>query len=101
MIIQVTKHAEERGKSRLGLSKRAVLRQAQLAYERGYPHSHTKGNLRKWIDKEATKLNCYASDYVVYNSGLFIFRNVDDAKILITVLNIPSNLTRNLKSYIK
>lgn len=101
MKIQVTKHAEERGKSRLGLNKKAVLRQAQLAYKRGYHHSQTKGNLKKWIDKEATKIGSFASDYIIYNSHLFIFRNCGEDKALITMIPVPSNLLGKINNYIK
>lgn len=101
MGVIITKHAEKRAKERIGLNKKAVQRQGELALEKGVCHNKTKGNLKKWIDKEATKIGSFASDYILYNSHLFIFRNCGEDKVLITMIPVPSNLMSKIKSYIK
>ena len=101
MSLIITKHAEKRAKERLGLNKKAVQRQGELALDKGISHGQTKSRLKRWIDKEATKIGSFASDYIIYNSHLFIFRNCDENKALITMIPVPSNRMSKIKSYIK
>lgn len=65
MSLIITKHAEKRAKERLGLNKKAVQRQGELALDKGISHGQTKSRLKRWIDKEATKIGSFASDYKI------------------------------------
>lgn len=89
-----------RGKERLGLNSKAIRRQAQLAFERGYSHKKTKGHLRKWIDREGAKVGAPATDYIMYNSHLFIFTTVNGVKNLVTILTVPSNIINRISNYV-
>lgn len=102
MEIEVSNHACERGKTRLGLNKKAMKRQGELAWNRGIRHGETKGRLRKYIDKEALRFTHKANCYIVFNSHLFFFRKIDDDKmIVLSMIKIPQNLANNLNNYIK
>lgn len=102
MVIKVSEHAASRGRERMGINKKAMQRQAELAYERGYRHNQTKGRLRKFIDKEALRFTPKANKYIVYNSSLFFFRTVsDDKMVVLSMIKLPQNLVNNLNNYIK
>lgn len=86
-------HAKQRIKERCGVSKKSADRVAALALERGVEKENTKGSLRKWLD------NKYAADkndgkIVVYGDKAYIFSNQN---VLITCLQIPAALTKNIK----
>ena len=69
---------------------------AKKALEEGISHGQTKGNLKKWIDS----LYFYsksANNIKLYGDKAYLFNN----ETLITVLQIPANLTKNLNIYIK
>lgn len=51
MKIEITRHAEQRMRERLGLNKKSIERMAQRAYDNGICHNETRGNLNKWITK--------------------------------------------------
>lgn len=97
MVIVVSDYALERlvecsGCS--GLSKKAAMRMAEKAYTEGVTHSETKGNLNRWVTKLyfANRL----ANIRLYGDKAFVFSNT----ILINVLQIPQNLTKNIKSLI-
>lgn len=94
--MKVTKHAKQRLKERNGLNKNACNRMAQKALENGIKHSETKGNLNKWINKLflTTKK---ANNIRLYGDKAYLF----SGETLITVLQIPSNLTKDLKNMTK
>lgn len=103
MKLIVTEHAEKRAKERLGLNKKSVQRQGELALRKGVPHSKTKGKLRRWVDHEGMRADKHASLYVVYNSHLFIFSDKPkkEERYLITILKVPTYLLKNINNYIK
>ena len=47
--INITKHAYDRMKERLGFSKKAAARMADVAYLEGISHRETNGRLNKYI----------------------------------------------------
>lgn len=47
MKVEITHHAEQRMRERLGLNKKSIERIAQKALDEGIKHSETKGNLNK------------------------------------------------------
>lgn len=97
--MSITKHGRKRVGERLGLPKKAVDRQFALAIERGYPHNKTKGNLHKWITKTALSTP-KATTCIVYNNYLFVCSKWNGELKLITVLPIPSNIQKSIKSYL-
>ena len=94
----ITKHAHKRSKERLGIGKanKKIIKQAQMALERGIKHGETKGNLKKWIDMQFFKYQ-KGNNMRIYAGYLYVFH--DD--ILITVYPVPGNLQKNLMSYVK
>lgn len=93
--IQVSRHGKQRIKERCGVGKSTAQRMCTLATSRGVERKNTKGQLRKWLDEKCD------GNKPVYTFGdkayLFSYDN-----ILITVLQIPCDITRNMsKMYIK
>lgn len=92
----LTTHAKTRLKEREGLGVKSANRKADIALEKGIRHCETKGNLNKWI----TKLyfaNRSANNIRIYGDKAYIF----DGNVLITVIEIPNSIRKNLKSYFK
>ena len=96
MVIIVTNHALKRLAERSGLSKTAAVRMAEKAYEQGITHAQTKGNLNKWVTR-LYFVNRKANNIKLYGDKAFIFSD----NILITVLQIPAGLCKNLKNMVK
>lgn len=94
--MKVTKHAKNRIKDRIGGKKGNAARIAELALERGIPHSETKGRLNKWITSEWA-FNKTANNIRLYRGKAFIFSGTT----LITVLNIPNSLMKDFDKMIK
>lgn len=93
--MKVTKHAKTRIKERCGVGKKSSDRVAKLALEKGIPHSRTKGQLNRWISKLFFN-NTKANNIIIYGDKAYIFVG----STLITVLQIPPNLTKNLSKMI-
>ncbi len=83
----VTKHATQRTKDRLGLSKKLASDHAEKALKYGLTHSETKAGLKKYVDKVYFQ-NYGANNIRVYQHHVYVFA---DTK-LITILNLPNNL---------
>lgn len=94
--MKVTRHAKQRIHEREGLGKSATERKAQLALERGYRHSDTKGELKKWLD-EQWEYKRTANGMRIYGDKLYVFAGLT----LVTVLQVPPKFTRNMKAYIR
>ena len=97
--MQISSHAYKRLRERSGLSQKAADRLAKRALERGYHRYQLHGRLRKWVDIQAYVDDDPDKDCIIYGDKLFIFK--EKRKVLITVLQIPANLTKDLKVYIK
>ena len=95
--MKVSKHAEDRLRERNGLNKKSCQRIAEKAYNDGIEHNQTKGHLFKWVSNLYLKGMRKGSEIKLYGDKAFIF--CDD--ILITVLQIPSDLARDLKALTK
>lgn len=88
----VTKHAAERGDSRLGLRLGSLTRMAELALENGIKHSETSGSLKRYIDKLfLTHRN--GSNIRIYGETVFIFAG----EILVTVLPLDNRHKKTVK----
>lgn len=92
----VSKHAKKRIKERCGVSKRAAERLAKMAANRGIDRESTKGSLRKWLDEKSLRSDI-GSRILVWGDKAYIF---SDSNVMITCLQIPSEITRNMKKMI-
>lgn len=92
----VSEHAKERLKERCGFNKKASERMAQKVFEEGILHSQTKGRLNKWVTSLYFR-NKKANNIRLYGDKAYIF--CDD--ILVTVIQIPVSLTKDLKKMFK
>jgi hypothetical protein len=50
-MIEISEHAYQRGKERLGLSRKAFARLAERAYLDGMTHKDVHGRLHKYLTK--------------------------------------------------
>jgi hypothetical protein len=94
--VRVTKHGEKRVRERVGVNKKSVDRLAQKALTEGIPMSRTKGRLLKYLTYLYFR-NETADNIRVYGDKAYIF--VKDK--LITVLQIPQDITKDMKKMIK
>ena len=92
-VVRVTKHATDRFKERLGLPKRACLKQATKAFDSGLKHCNAKGRARRYLDGVFLKYKT-ANNIRVHAGGLYIFADMT----LITVMLLPKNLLKGFKS---
>jgi hypothetical protein len=88
---QVTHHAEDRGKERLGLAKAALHRTAEIALRDGIKTADTTGQLRRYLDKLYFH-DRTANNIRIHGEQVFIFA---DEK-LITVHPVPRELRHML-----
>lgn len=94
--MEVTKHAKLRIKERCGFNKKATNRMVRKVLDDGIPHRETKGQLNKWVTSVYMK-NTNSNNIRLYGDKAYIFC---DEK-LITVLQVPYRLTKNMKSMTK
>lgn len=102
MNVEISNHSTDRCRERLGINKRAVERQANLAIERGYYHNQMKGGLRRWVDHEALNAPVPVSLYVYYNNHLFLFqkKNKGERVVLVTMLKVPAKIMKHINNYL-
>lgn len=94
--MDVSKHAEMRLKQRNGLNKKSCERIAKKALEKGIMHNQTKGRLNKWVTSLYFN-NRNANNIRLYGDKAYIFCG----EVLVTVLQIPNDLRKDMKSMIK
>ena len=101
----ITLHSLERAKERMGLNKKAALKQIKHALERGKTYEQFSSWEKNFLSKEAYG-DCIA---IAYNGFCYIFNNENDC---ITMYQLPvwfgkkkhfdgKNRIRNYKSYSK
>ena len=83
-MAKVTRHAEKRTRSRLGLPKRAAGKNAERALRDGIRHKDVNGSLRRLVDALYFR-NMAGNNIRIYNSFVYIFHD----QTLITVFNLP------------
>lgn len=90
LSIDITKHAMERLRERLGVPEIACERMALSAYVRGARPPAFKGSMRRYLGQRLNKLKHYnaANDLAVYAGFLYFFKD----RKLITVYSIPKGL---------
>ena len=93
---RASKHAKKRVKERCGVNKKSADRLAGMVLERGVSIEYTKGPLRKWLDVKQSNSDEDSALYV-WGDKVFIFSSEN---VLITCLQIPSVITRNMKKMI-
>jgi len=96
MSIYISKHAKKRLKERNGLNVKSFEKVSKKAFNEGIRHDQTKGRLNKWITSLYFN-NKSANNIRLYGDKAFIFTG----ETLITVLQIPANLMKDLKTMIK
>ncbi len=69
---------------------------ARKAFDKGITHAQTKGKLNKWITRLYFK-NKKANNIRLYGDKAYIFCR----ETLVTVIQIPADLRKDLKSMIK
>ena len=94
--MRVSNHAKMRMKQRCGLNGKSCERIAKKAFEHVIHHNETKGLLNKWVTTLYFK-NQNANNIRLYGDKAYIF--CED--VLVTVIQIPSDLTKDMKSMIK
>jgi len=92
----VTNHAKKRLKERNGFSKNTAERMADKAFKEGIKHSETKGSLNRWVTN-LYFMNESANNIRLYGDKAYIFCG----ETLVTVIQIPANLMKNMKKMIK
>lgn len=92
----MSKHAGKRLKERCGLNHKSLDRMAIKAFESGIKHKDTKGNLNKWISSLYFH-NEKANNIRLYGDKAYIFCG----DILVTVIQIPSDLRNYMKVLVK
>ena len=83
-------------KNRCGFNKKSCERMAQKAFDNGITHSQTKGRLNKWVTSLYFR-NKNANNIRLYGDKAYIFAG----ETLVTVIQIPTDLTKNMKSMVK
>lgn len=94
--MEISMHAAERLKERCGLNKKSMQRIAQKAFDEGIRHGQTKGRLNKWVTGLYYN-NQNANNIRIYGDKAYIFCG----EILVTVIQIPADLTRDFKKMVK
>ena len=94
--MRLSNHAKMRMKQRCGLNSKSCERMAKKSFEEGVHHNQTKGLLNKWVTSLYFK-NQKANNIRLYGDKAYIFCD----NVLVTVIQIPSNLTKDMKSMIK
>lgn len=94
--MDVSEHAKVRLKERCGFNKKASQRMVQKAFEEGITHGQTKGCLNKWVTSLYFR-NKNANNIRLYGDKAYIFCG----EKLVTVIQIPQNLVRDLKKMIR
>lgn len=90
MTTEITRHGRKRCRERMGISKRAVDRSAEMALQYGIGHREARGRLRHYIERLYNLKAGAGNNIRVYADKVYVFH--DD--ILITVLNLPTEYRR-------
>ena len=85
----VSRHAEERTKSRLGISKKIAAKNAQKAWENGLTHAEAKGGLRRYLDYLYLS-HRVATNIRVYHHHVYLFKGTK----LVTVFQLPQKFEK-------
>lgn len=95
--MNVTYHAMQRIKERVGLPKRTVQRTAKKAFEDGLSYIHTKGNLRNYFEY-LYKKTLKTPNIRIYGEFVYLFSKDN---VLITVFGLPPQYKKEVKKMLK
>ena len=96
--IDITRHAYDRMKERLGLNKKAAARMAEMAYSEGIGHGEMNGRLNKYISAQASAYMKKGYCLKIYGEAVYCFINgkdeetEEDTTSLVTVWVVPQDL---------
>ena len=74
----VTRHAKQRTKERVGIPKRAAVKNANRALEKGIKHSETSGGLHRyvaalyWREQTANNIRIYGEYVYIFHDSTLI-----------------------------
>lgn len=86
-MVEITDHADERIKERLGLPRSARQTAAQRAFDHGKKHAEAKGRLKRYLDRcWLTHRN--ANNVRLYAEHIWFFAG----EKLVTVYDIPKSM---------
>ena len=95
--MKITKHAKSRSKERNGWNERTTERMIQKVLEKGINHKQTKGRLNKWVSGLYDKHRRKETQIRLYGDKAYVIVE----QTVITVLQIPANLTKDMKKFIR
>lgn len=88
-MIEISQHAYERAKERLGFTREALERHAARAFSAGVQHDETRGRLKRFVDALYLKERS-ANQTRIFAEHVFLFCN----NKLITVFELPHEFRR-------
>ena len=103
-IIKITEHAYDRGKERLGLSKKSLKRMSEKAFDDGLTVDEMNGSLYKYFMDKLEYLAYENTFYRVYGEMIFVFTVGQDIffgdthPLLVTVMYVPNELKKQANS---
>jgi len=89
MEAQITAHAKERAKERLGWNAAALTRMADKALAVGVSHAATKGRLHRYLS-HLYLTHEKGNNTRIFGEHVFVF----EGRMLITVLHLPHEFRR-------
>lgn len=96
--MRVSRHAKNRIKERVGVPKASSDRLAQIVLERGVERRQTRGRLNKWLTaKYYSSPKFEETQIYAYGDKAYIFAG----DTLVTVIQIPQNIVKDIKKMIK
>lgn len=94
--VDVTYHAFDRIKERVGLSKQAAIRLANKAFCNGITHKELTGGVLKFADHMYLS-HKKANNIRIYGEFMWLFHD----NVLITVVDLPNEYKKSVKQIYK
>ena len=94
-MVKVTRHATKRTRQRLGLPKRASIRNAERALQNGIRHTEARGSLKRYMTDLFLKYKI-ANNIRIFCGTVYIFQ----CEKLITLFPLPQKY-RKTAEYLK
>lgn len=90
---KVTTHGQERVRKRIGLSKQAILRNAQKARYLGKQPHQVKGEVRDWMIWKVSRSGREHITLYLYGQYAYAFDN----EVLVTAFLVPPKIRRAMR----
>lgn len=93
-MVEVTNHAQDRGRERMGVKRQSILRMARKALTEGLKHTDTKGWLSSYITSKANADQNKNVEARAYGDFLYLFQVDHKQKkfVLLTLYKLPKNI---------